>query len=113
MATGTVPSTGGELTMNRANKTQLVCDTCGEPIKRHKEGLVEFVRLGGDDDRQTARIVHQGACVYAPGATVAQIGGGYRFYRLDNFVGPDGLTVLLDMLAEDDATFERDAVVEL
>jgi hypothetical protein len=100
------------------------CATCGEPITRVADGWVEW--LAGEDDQGNAsskglRLVHilaasprasQGhGCQYDERQEFKNDQSVVEGLSLERFVGPDGLMLLLSLLAADE--LPRDELLEL
>lgn len=81
-----------------------ICDVCGEPITSARDGWVEWLsnRAGG----KGLRLVHhkpaspRGSCQYDSRSDAYGQGFTLSDLPLDEFLGPDGLMLLLSMLAE-------------
>lgn len=91
--------------------TSWVCDFCGELIEPAEQGYVEWIRLPGPTDLPASgrgiRIVHHKwdtpdriGCQYSRSHDPATQQGNISDDALVNFLGPDGLTRLLQMIAE-------------
>ena len=94
-----------------AATTSWFCDSCGGLIEAAGRGWVEWVRLPGPTGSpprgRGIRIVHHTwdtpnrfGCQYSGTRAPAARGGGVSDDALVEFLGPDGLTRLLGMIAE-------------
>jgi len=103
--------------------TTWICDTCGELIETVEAGWVEWLvivnRYDTADKRQGRglRLVHHqpasprrmaryGSCQYDAHAEFQRDGASLYDLPLSSFLGPDGLNLLLSMIAEDELPTE-------
>ena len=91
--------------------TSWVCDFCGESIESAERGWVEWIRLPNVDGLPVPgcniRIVHHKSdlpnrlgCQYSTSRDPVTHSGSISDDALANFLGPDGLTRLLGMIAD-------------
>ncbi len=88
------------------------CDTCGNIIKKTEDGWVErivFEDLAGNLKGRNLRLVHNKSSSPRKSEHGCQFDGNYEFRKdrggihdlpLKNFLGPDGLMLLLSLVAE-------------
>jgi len=99
-----------------------ICDTCGERITREEDGWVEWIvarSSAGERRGRHLRLVHhlpasprrQGAGCQINERQECDGGELINDMSLTDFVGPDGLMHLLEMLAE--GTLPKDSVLEM
>ncbi len=90
-----------------------ICDTCGKPIRNARQGVLEWVNIENAGDWQGSRmfIVHHLSAsplrstrplegCYVSQDRQRQSNASTDWSHLDEFLGPDGLTQLLSMIAE-------------
>jgi hypothetical protein len=82
-----------------------ICDTCGEPITSVRDGWVEWLSNRTRGGKGLRLVHHQpasprGSCQYDSRGDAYGQGFTLNDLSLDQFLGPDGLTLLLSMLAE-------------
>lgn len=92
--------------------TSWICDTCGRPIRSAEHGWVEWIGLPSPDNApqriRNIRLVHchsqsplgPGRCQFDSDSEYAKDGGAIADDSLTEFLGPDGLMQLLELLAE-------------
>lgn len=90
------------------------CDSCTRLITNVSDGWVEW--LASEDDTGTAilnglRLVHRGACRYDARTVFRNGRSVVEGLCLERFVGPDGLILLLSLLAAGELPTAR--VIEL
>lgn len=91
------------------------CDSCGEPVSDLQAGWVEWIAaegIEGEAEVSGLRLVHRFntsprspeafGCRYNPLEEFRKNKGIVEGLPLDRFTGPDGLTLLLWMMAEDE-----------
>ena len=96
------------------------CDSCGELVSDLEAGWVEWVATGGSGQRPKTRglrLVHRrSASLRGPKPYRCQYDARKEFKKnrgiveglpLDRFTGPDGLMLLLSMLAERELPMEQ------
>jgi hypothetical protein len=82
------------------------CDKCGELIEQADHGWVEWITLSDSRPGRDIRIVHhishsprKGGCQFDSNQEYAKDQGTVGDYSLVEFMGPNGLTRLLEMIA--------------
>lgn len=78
------------------------CDTCGKKIKAVEDGWVEWITVvnqkKGTSTGRDLRLVHKGKCQFNERAENDKDGGIVGDLGLADFLGPDGLVALLELL---------------
>ena len=97
------------------------CDSCGGLISDVEEGWVEWIDYtdeSGNRKGRDLRLVHHNAidsentqCQFDSARERAKDGGSISDLPLKCFLGPDGLTALLAMIAEDE--LPKEMVIEM
>jgi hypothetical protein len=98
--------------MRTLRTTSWICDVCGQPIRSAEHGWVEWVELPVPDGEplriRGIRLVHchsqsplgPGRCQYDGRTESVRDGGAIADDALTEFLGPDGLMQLLELLVE-------------
>ncbi|MBI4438214.1 hypothetical protein HY631_04650 [Candidatus Uhrbacteria bacterium] len=78
------------------------CDTCGKQIKTEDDGWVEWVTVvdqkKGTSTGRDLRLVHHGKCQFNEQKEYKKDGGIIGDLGLSDFLGPDGLVALLELM---------------
>lgn len=75
-----------------------ICDACGEPIVDRLAGWVEWVNAG-ESGRDLRLVHHRRGCQFDQIREYARDGGTVSDSALSEFLGHDGLTSLLELVA--------------
>ncbi len=95
----------------RMNTSTWICDNCGELLQRAEDGYVEWLITQADEHGNRRgrglRLVHHlpasphHSCQYDEDEEFRRDGSILQSLSLEQFLGPDGLMLLLSMLARD------------
>lgn len=88
-----------------------ICDSCGKTIATVEEGWVEWHHVVGGDERGL-RLVHKAGCQYDRDALFKDGKRLVSDLALEDFLGPDGLMLLLSFFVVKPA-MPREEVIEM
>lgn len=77
------------------------CDNCGKKIETASDGWVEWITVVDQEGTSTGRdlrLVHKGKCQFNEHVENGKDGGIVGDLELAEFLGPDGLVALLELM---------------